>query len=82
MDLDNGDDPFTEVDHDSLLQCNHDVMPVYIPPLKAVLTVGHYVVCSTISGKSLLLKFFTNMGDTFNCMSLPTFTFSRHLTIH
>ncbi len=39
----NDDSLFTEVENDSFLQRNYDDIPVYAPPLKAVLTVGHYV---------------------------------------
>jgi hypothetical protein len=50
MDVDYDDSPFTEVENDLLLQCNHDDMPVYVPPFKAVKTMGHYVLVSTNSG--------------------------------
>ncbi len=54
-DLDN-DGTFTEVADESLLQCHYDDMPVYIPPLKAVLTMGHYVLVSTNSGNSFVVE--------------------------
>jgi hypothetical protein len=75
MDINNGDDLFTVVDNDALLQCNHDDMPVYIAPLKAVLTVGHYVFCSTISGKSFVAEIIRNHGThLFVCPYLPLYS--------
>ena len=62
MDIDNGDDPFTAVDNDAILQCNHDDMPAYIAPLKAVLTVGHYVFVQQSLVNLLLVKLFATMG--------------------
>jgi hypothetical protein len=43
MNLDNSYDMFTEIADELLLQCTHDGLPAYIPPLKAVLTAGHYI---------------------------------------
>jgi hypothetical protein len=51
---------FTEVADEALLQCNHDDMSVYIPPLKAVLTMGHYVSFSTNSGSSFVMEIIQN----------------------
>jgi hypothetical protein len=76
MNVDKNDPPFTEVENDSLLQCNHDDMPVYIAPLKAVLTFGHYVFVVTKSGKSIVAEI------SQNSVSLPLLICRRHKTLY
>ena len=74
MDVDYDDPPFTEVENDLLLQCNHDDMPVYVPPLKAVITMGHYVLVSTNSGKSFVAEITQNLQTHLTvCPFLPLY---------
>jgi len=60
MNPDNSYDMFTEIADEVLLQCNHDGLPTYIPPLKAVLTAGHYTFVSINSGKPFVAEIIQN----------------------
>jgi len=60
MNPDNSYDMFTEIADEVLLQCNHDGLPAYIPPLKAVLTAGHYIFVSINSGKPFIAEIIRN----------------------
>jgi hypothetical protein len=72
MNVENNNPPLTEVENDSLQQCNHDNLPVYFEPLKAVLALGHFVFVLKNFGKSFVAKIIKNhQTNSTVCPYLP-----------
>lgn len=61
---------------EALLGCNYDGVPVYVPPLKATVTIGHFVVVSTISEISFVAHIIRNHQNhlTSVCRYLPLYS--------
>jgi hypothetical protein len=54
MPNDDDDIVFTPVLDEGILQCRHDIIPIYIPSLRTTLTIGHFVAVSPPHGRSFV----------------------------
>ena len=56
--IDDGDDEFSidyiDVENEGVLNPNHNEMPVYVPCLKANISIGHFVIVSVSPSKTVV----------------------------